>query len=206
MVYSCARQRICASVGGIHNGDHEKIRRPQRDSCPRNGRIARRHRFVRRARAELRAGKGDAGCSSSGRVRNHGVGIRHACSRHGGLDCRTRHANHGQWERAPCNRTPIVASSLLSPPALPEQREAAEGPWLASKAPACSGFASRRGAMRGEDGSPSPMPAAVRCAQRPDGYTVKRKAGARDASIERLRLELEFRTTNPRVLTRIAAR
>jgi len=40
----------------------------------------------------------------------------------------------------------------------------------------------------------------------PDGYTIKRNPGARDASIERLRIELTFRTTNQRVLTRIAAR
>ena len=38
-----------------------------------------------------------------------------------------------------------------------------------------------------------------------DGYTIKRNPGARDAPIERLRIELTFRTTNPRVLTRIAA-
>ena len=36
-----------------------------------------------------------------------------------------------------------------------------------------------------------------------DGYRVKRNAGARDASIERLRFELQFRTTNPRTLARI---
>lgn len=38
------------------------------------------------------------------------------------------------------------------------------------------------------------------------GYAVKRRPGARDTAIERLRIELQFRTTNPRVLTRIAAR
>lgn len=36
------------------------------------------------------------------------------------------------------------------------------------------------------------------------GYAVKRKPGARGAPIERLRIELEFRTTNPRGLQRIA--
>ena len=36
-----------------------------------------------------------------------------------------------------------------------------------------------------------------------EGYLVKRKPGARDAPIERLRIELQFRTTNPRVLQRI---
>ena len=39
-----------------------------------------------------------------------------------------------------------------------------------------------------------------------DGYVIKRNPGARGAPIERLRIELTFRTTNPRVLTRIAAR
>ncbi len=39
-----------------------------------------------------------------------------------------------------------------------------------------------------------------------DGYAIKRNPGARGASIERLRIELTFRTTNPRMLTRIAAR
>jgi hypothetical protein len=39
-----------------------------------------------------------------------------------------------------------------------------------------------------------------------DGYLVKRNAGARGAPIERLRFELQFRTTNPRALTRIATR
>ena len=36
------------------------------------------------------------------------------------------------------------------------------------------------------------------------GYVIKRKPGTRDGSIERLRIELEFRTTNPRELKRIA--
>ena len=39
----------------------------------------------------------------------------------------------------------------------------------------------------------------------PDGYLVKRNTGARGAPIERLRFEFQFRTTNPRTLTRIAA-
>jgi hypothetical protein len=38
----------------------------------------------------------------------------------------------------------------------------------------------------------------------PDGYVVKRKPGARGAPIERLRIELTFRTTNPRALLKIA--
>ena len=37
-----------------------------------------------------------------------------------------------------------------------------------------------------------------------DGYSIKRKAGARSAPIERLRFELEFRTTNPRALKYIS--
>lgn len=40
----------------------------------------------------------------------------------------------------------------------------------------------------------------------PDGYVVKRRTGARDAPIERLRFEFDFRTTNPRVLQRFDAR
>jgi hypothetical protein len=36
------------------------------------------------------------------------------------------------------------------------------------------------------------------------GYVIRRKSGARDGPIERLRMELEFRTTNLRVLKRIA--
>jgi hypothetical protein len=37
-----------------------------------------------------------------------------------------------------------------------------------------------------------------------EGYSIKRNPGARDAPIERLRVELTFMTTNPRALTRIA--
>ncbi len=39
-----------------------------------------------------------------------------------------------------------------------------------------------------------------------DGYVVQRKRGARSAPIERLRIEIEFATTNPRTLQSIAAR
>jgi hypothetical protein len=39
----------------------------------------------------------------------------------------------------------------------------------------------------------------------PGGYAVKRNPGARDARIERLRVEMQFRTTNPRELQSIAA-
>ena len=38
-----------------------------------------------------------------------------------------------------------------------------------------------------------------------EGYAIQRKPGARDAPIERLRIEFQFRTTNPRTLQRIAA-
>ena len=37
------------------------------------------------------------------------------------------------------------------------------------------------------------------------GYAIKRGPGARGAPIERLRIELTFRTTNPRSLTRLSA-
>jgi hypothetical protein len=40
----------------------------------------------------------------------------------------------------------------------------------------------------------------------PGGYVVKRNPGARGAPIERLRIELTFRTTNPRALLKITAR
>ena len=43
-------------------------------------------------------------------------------------------------------------------------------------------------------------------AETADGYVVKRKPGARSAPIERLRIELTFRTTNPRTLLQIATR
>lgn len=36
-----------------------------------------------------------------------------------------------------------------------------------------------------------------------DGVAIKRRAGERGAPIEQLRIELEFRTTNPRTLDRI---
>ncbi len=38
-----------------------------------------------------------------------------------------------------------------------------------------------------------------------DGFVVKRKPGVRDAPIERLRIELQFRTTNPRTLLHFVA-
>jgi hypothetical protein len=66
---------------------------------------------------------------------------------------------------------------LVSPPDLPD---AARGGWLTIAD--ASGSALRETA---------------------EGYVVKRKPGARDAPIERLRIELQFRTTNPRVLQRI---
>jgi len=40
----------------------------------------------------------------------------------------------------------------------------------------------------------------------PDGYVVKRRTGARDVPIERLRFEFDFRTTNPRPLQNIVIR
>lgn len=36
-----------------------------------------------------------------------------------------------------------------------------------------------------------------------NGYVVRRKPGPRDVPVERLRVELEFRTTNPRTLERL---
>ena len=41
--------------------------------------------------------------------------------------------------------------------------------------------------------------------QTPAGIAVKRSAGSRTPTIESLRVEMTFRTTNPRILTSIAA-
>ena len=95
---------------------------------------------------------------------------------------------------------------LLSPPALPGSIKGAEEFLLGIEGTGLQRVRvqARRDARGGwitiADASGSALH------ETPDGYTVKRKAGARDAPIERLRIELQFRTTNPRVLTRIAAR
>ena len=92
---------------------------------------------------------------------------------------------------------------LLSPPGLPESVRAAEkfvvqvvGSGLQRVR-----IQARRDASGGwitiADASGSALLSTA------SGYVIKRKSGARDAGIERLRIELEFRTTNPRELKRI---
>ena len=95
---------------------------------------------------------------------------------------------------------------LLSPPALPGSVKAAEEFLLGIEGTGLQRVRvqARRDARGGWITIADASGSALR--ETPDGYTVKRKAGARDAPIERLRIEFEFRTTNPRVLTRIAAR
>jgi hypothetical protein len=95
---------------------------------------------------------------------------------------------------------------LLSPPALPGSVKGAEEFMLGIEGTGLQRVRvqARRDARGGWITIADASGSALR--ESADGYTVKRKAGARDASIERLRIELQFRTTNPRVLTRIAAR
>jgi hypothetical protein len=95
---------------------------------------------------------------------------------------------------------------LLSPPALPEAIRDAEAFVLG-----VSGTGLQRVRIQGRrdarggwitlaDASGSAL------GETADGYVVKRKPGARGAPIERLRIELTFRTTNPRALLQIATR
>ena len=95
---------------------------------------------------------------------------------------------------------------LLSPPGLPEGARSAEEFVLGVSGTGLQRvrIQGRRDARGGWITVADASDAKLRETQ--DGYTIKRNPGARDASIERLRIELTFRTTNPRVLTRIAAR
>jgi hypothetical protein len=95
---------------------------------------------------------------------------------------------------------------LLSPPGLPEAARSAEEFVLGVSGTGLQRvrIQGRRDARGGWITLADASDAKLR--ETPDGYTIKRNPGARDASIERLRIELTFRTTNPRVLTRIAAR
>jgi hypothetical protein len=94
---------------------------------------------------------------------------------------------------------------LLSPPGLPEAARYAEEfvLGLAGTGLQRVRIQGRRDARGGWITIADASDATLREAA--DGYTIKRNAGARDAPIERLRIELTFRTTNPRALTRIAA-
>jgi len=93
---------------------------------------------------------------------------------------------------------------LLSPPSLPESARGAEKfvVQVAGSGLQRVRIQARRDARGGwitiADASGSALLSTAA------GYVIKRKPGARDGSIERLRIELEFRTTNPRELKRIA--
>ena len=95
---------------------------------------------------------------------------------------------------------------LLSPPALPGSVKGAEEFLLGIEGTGLQRVRvqARRDARGGWITIADASGSALR--ETPDGYAIKRQPGARDAPIERLRFELQFRTTNPRVLTRIAAR
>lgn len=97
-------------------------------------------------------------------------------------------------------------ATLLSPPGLPEATKAAE-----TFAVGVTGtglqrirIQARRDARGGwitiADASGDALRATA------DGYVVQRKSGARTAPIERLRIDLDFRTSNARALQRIAVR
>jgi len=92
---------------------------------------------------------------------------------------------------------------LLSPPGLPESVRTAEKfvVQIAGSGLQRVRIQARRDARGGwitiADASGSALLSTA------TGYVIKRKSGARDSAIERLRIELEFRTTNPRELKRI---
>jgi len=94
---------------------------------------------------------------------------------------------------------------LLSPPGLPESARYAEEFVVGVSGTGLQRvrIQGRRDARGGWITIADASDAALR--ETPDGYAIKRNPGARDASIERLRIELTFRTTNLRVLTRIDA-
>ena len=95
---------------------------------------------------------------------------------------------------------------LLSPPGLPEQVRHAEEFVLGVSGTGLerARIQARRDARGGWITIADASGTALR--ETADGYVVRRNPGARGAPIERLRVELTFRTTNPRVLARIATR
>jgi len=95
---------------------------------------------------------------------------------------------------------------LLSPPGLPESASQVEEFVLGVSGTGLQRvrIQARRDARGGWITIADASDAALR--EVAEGYVIKRNPGARGAPIERLRIELTFRTTNPRVLTRIAAR
>ncbi len=92
---------------------------------------------------------------------------------------------------------------LLSPPALPEAAGHAGEFVLGITGTGLQRvrIQARRDARGGWITIADASGAALR--EAPDGYAIRRNAGARDAPVERLRVELHFRTTNPRALQRI---
>jgi len=93
---------------------------------------------------------------------------------------------------------------LLSPSNLPETVRAADAFVLQLEGTGLQRvrIQARRDARGGWITIADASGAALR--ETPDGYAIKRGSGARDGSLERLRIEMTFRTTNPRVLRRIA--
>ena len=108
---------------------------------------------------------------------------------------------HGEARLQPDSNRRVV---LLSPPGLPESVRTAEKfvVQIAGSGLQRVRIQARRDARGGwitiADASGSALLSTA------TGYVIKRKSGARDSAIERLRIELEFRTTNPRELKRIA--
>lgn len=96
--------------------------------------------------------------------------------------------------------------TLLSPPALPEATRAAETftVGIAGTGVQRIRIQARRDARGGWITIADASGEALR--ETAEGYVVKRKGGARTAPIERLRIDLDFRTSNPRTLARIAVR
>jgi len=95
---------------------------------------------------------------------------------------------------------------LLSPPALPDALRDAEAFVLG-----VSGTGLQRVRIQGRRDARGGWitladASGTALSESADGYVVKRKPGARGAPIERLRIELTFRTTNPRTLLQIATR
>ena len=95
---------------------------------------------------------------------------------------------------------------LLSPPALPDAVRNAEAFVLG-----VSGTGLQRVRIQGRRDARGGWitladASGTALSESADGYVVKRKPGARGAPIERLRIELTFRTTNPRTLLQIATR
>ena len=95
---------------------------------------------------------------------------------------------------------------LLSPPDLPEAVRDAEEFVLGVSGTGLQRvrIQARRDARGGWITIADASGAALR--ETAEGYVVKRNPGARGAPIERLRIEFQFRTTNPRALARIATR